>query len=436
MQRILGTLLLLILPAVNWGASAPGQRLAAHFAGVEQDRVWQEPPNLLQNPGFEGDYFTWGGINEIQVAHGWTPWWRTRTAADPPAAYFQPEYKQANGYIYPNRVHGGAAAQQWFTFHATHQAGMYQQVFNVTPGTRYRFTIWAQVWSSVEDDPDTSVNPAYPNLQVGVDPTGNWDPWAGEVVWSGTVAFYDSWGQLSVEAVAQSTTVTVFMRSEPNFPVKHNDMYWDDALLVAVDQGPVPSPPTATAAVPPPPTATCAPAPVDWVTYHVQRGDTLYSLATSRGTTVEIVKSVNCLSATTIHTGQALLLPPLSATATPSGATASPTPVRPTATARPSASPTTVATVTKPPVTPSPTVVSPTAVTTATPVPVAAATATPTRPRPAIPPPFTPTAGPSPAPPTAAPSGGGSRPCGTMALGAGLVLLAGVFRFSLTRRER
>jgi LysM repeat protein len=408
-------------------------------------RAWQESSNLLQNPSFEGDYYAWFGISEVQVAHGWTPWWRSRTDADPPAYYFQPEYKQANGYIYPNRVHNGAAAQQWFTFFASHQAGMYQQVFNVSPGVRYRFTIWAQVWSSADDDPNVSVDPAYPNLRVGIDPTGNWDPWASTVIWSGAYAYYDSWGQLAIEAVAQNDVITVFMRSEPNFPVKHNDMYWDDAVLVAVGQGGVPIPPTSppqntaaptvTSAGPAPPTATCASPPEDWVTYSVQRGDTLFGLAKRHGTTLDRVVSVNCLGTTGIYVGQVLYLPPLAATTTPSGATATNTalPSTATATVEPTDTPAATATTapTRTPTVSSPTAAAVTATATATSAPISDVTATPTatRSRPTIPPPFTPTTGPTAAPPTSAPSGGGTRPCGTIALSAGIVLVAGVFGF-------
>jgi LysM repeat protein len=406
-------------------------------------RAWQESPNLLQNPSFEGDYYPWFGISEVQVAHGWTPWWRSRTDADPPAYYFKPEYKQANGYVYPNRVHNGAAAQQWFTFFASHQAGMYQQVFNVSPGVRYRFTIWAQVWSSVEDDPNVSVDPAYPNLRVGIDPSGNWDPWASTVIWSGAYAYYDSWGQLAVEAVAQNNVITVFMRSEPNFPVKHNDTYWDDAMLAAVGQGGVPVPPTsppqntaaatATPTGPPLPTATCTSPPQDWVTYTVQRGDTLFGLAKRHGTTLDRVVSANCLGTTNIHVGQVLYLPPLAATATLSGATATDTAAPSTATATVEPIETSAATATTVP-TQTPAVSSPTAIpatATATPASVSAVAPTPTatRARPTIPPPFTPTTGPTAAPPTSAPSGSSTRPCGTIALSAGIVLVAGVFGF-------
>jgi hypothetical protein len=66
---------------------------------------------------------------------------------------------------------------------------------------------------------------------------------------------------------------------------------------------------------------------------------------------------------------------------------------------------------------------------TSTPAPIVGATATPTQARATIPPPATSTPGePAPAP-TSTPSGGSTRPCGTIAIGAGMVVIAGVFRF-------
>jgi LysM repeat protein len=399
--------------------------------GWRTARAWQAPQNLLKNPGFEGGFFHWSGINEIYVAHDWTPWWRTRTDADPPATYFTPEYKKADGYVYPNRVHSGAAAQQWFTFYSTHQAGMYQQVFGVTPGVRYRFTIWAQVWSSTQDDPLVSFDPAYPNLQIGIDPTGNWSAWDSDVVWSGRVAFYDTWGQLSVEAVAQNDIITVFMRSEPNFSVKHNDMYWDDAVLVAVSgSGSAPPPPPPSQASPTPFAVTCVAPPDDWVTYHVQRGDTLYSLAKSRGSTLDAVVAANCLQTTDIYVGQALLLPPLPASATPRPVMA--TPVPPTATPNPTQPPTLAPTASPTAV---PATLTPTPTSTPTPLPIAVATPTPSSTMTMTPAPPTALPAPTASPlPTSAPTGSSTRPCGTIAVGAGIVLFASVL--GLRRRER
>ncbi len=225
---------------------------------IAEAKPAEQDGNLLQNPGFEGNFRAWSSIPEIQVAANWTPWWWENPSHEP--AYFRPEYKRAVAALYPNRVLGGDSAQQWFTFHASHLAGMYQQVFNVMPGQRYRFTIWAQVWSSIEDEPNSSILPANPHLQIGIDPTGNWDPGSGEVIWSPEAAMstvIDHWGQLSVEASAENDVITVFMRTNPEFANKHNDMYWDNASLMAIGPPePTPAPPTHTAQ---PVTVTVAP---------------------------------------------------------------------------------------------------------------------------------------------------------------------------------
>ena len=246
-QAISVAWLLIILILVGIGA----QKVygTASFKPVIQDG------NLIQNPGFEGDFHAWRGIPEIQVAANWTPWWWDNPDHDP--AYFRPEYKRAVAAAFPKRVLSGGSSQQYFTFHASHLAGMYQQVFNVTPGQRYRFSIWAQVWSSTEDDPNSSVLPANPHLQIGIDPTGNWNPGSPEVIWSPEASMgsvVDKWGQLSVEATAQNDIITVFMRTNPDFANKHNDMYWDNASLNLIGPPePTPLPPTDT---PGPPTNT------------------------------------------------------------------------------------------------------------------------------------------------------------------------------------
>jgi hypothetical protein len=191
--------------------------------------------NLIQNPGFEGSYHAWSSIPEIQVAANWTPWWYENPGHNP--AYFRPEYKRAMASVFPKRVLSGDSAQQWFTFHASHLAGMYQQVSGVSSGQNYRFSIWTQVWSSNDDNPHQSVLPANPRLQIGIDPTGNWDPGSPAVIWSGEApmaGIIDQWGMMAVEVIAENSTVTVFMRTNPDFANKHNDMYWDQASLQAV----------------------------------------------------------------------------------------------------------------------------------------------------------------------------------------------------------
>ena len=221
--------------------------------------------NLLQNPGFEEGFYYWNGINELHVGNQWTPWFWENPDHDP--TYFRPEYKHAQAHEFAYRVHSGSSAQQWFKLYSSFYAGIYQQLFNAVPGQNYRFTMWAHVWSSTEDTPPTvSTQPANPHLQIGIDPTGNWNPGSGDVVWSQEAGMHqviDTWGQLSVEAVAQNTTITVFVRSRPEFANKHNNIYVDDAALVPVgDPQPTSPPPTATSpppTEPPPPTATLPP---------------------------------------------------------------------------------------------------------------------------------------------------------------------------------
>lgn len=248
-RLIIAVLTLLTLFSLTQSQSATAESQANPAAQPPQQQT-----NLLANPGFEGTYSAWSGINEIQMAPNWTPQWREVPGNYP--QWFRPEYKRAWVVNFPNRVRNGESAQQYFTFHASHFAGFYQQVFNVTPGQTYKFTIWAQVWSSTEDDPNVSVQPANPNLQVGIDPTGLWQIDGGTVVWSPKAPMQnhiDQWGAISVEAVAQNSTITVMVRTSPEFPNKHNDMYWDDATLF------LSGPPQPTVPPPPPPTNTPGP---------------------------------------------------------------------------------------------------------------------------------------------------------------------------------
>lgn len=101
--------------------------------------------------------------------------------------------------------------------------------------------------------------------------------------------------------------------------------------------------------------------PYGWVIYFVRRGDTLYSISTSRGISVQELKSRNCLSGNIIRVGQRLYVPnvpvlPPSSTPLPY---LSPTPPPPQATwtsVPPTAAPPTV-----PPVVSTPTSIPPTA---------------------------------------------------------------------------
>jgi hypothetical protein len=82
-----------------------------------------------------------------------------------------------------------------------------------------------------------SDQPATMHLRIGIDPTGHVDPFSPDVVWSPEMDSFDRWTQYHVEAVARGDAVTVFTHSRPEWtwPRLHNDVYVDEASLVALD---------------------------------------------------------------------------------------------------------------------------------------------------------------------------------------------------------
>lgn len=222
--------------------------------------------NLLKNPGFE-EGFTTRGAGELEVAVHWDPWWISGSQAETNQGYlFRPEYKPESAAVFGmRRVHSGAYAQKQFNTFATHRAGLRQQVSGITPGSTVTFSIWAQVWSSGQDDVDKCGDFGNYRVWAGIDPSGGREGGSGKVVWSQPAMACNQWMFVQVTAVAESGTITVFSRGEPEYRMKHNDAYWDDATLtVQAPPTPTPRPPTPTPRPPTPtpvPTATPTPTP-------------------------------------------------------------------------------------------------------------------------------------------------------------------------------
>lgn len=290
--------------------------------------------NLLVNPGFESPYPE--QLGGMAVAYGWTAYWVEPDSTPsfpsycdyniaPPSCqpYHRPEYGMA--WPYGERIRTGGNAQKYFTFYSTHLAGIYQQVTGVTPGQTYRFTTYVMTWSTPEDKGFTSAVQKAMGIQVGIDPNGGTDPFNANIVWSPSQNAFDVWTLIGVEAIARSSTVTVFTRSWPQLALQHNDIYIDDASLVAVGAGDS-SFPTSPPAVDPgaslpgltivPPTApfiTSTPIASGEVWYTVQPGDTLVRIAFFHQTTVDELKRLNNLTSNIIYSNQKLLakvLPP------------------------------------------------------------------------------------------------------------------------------
>ena len=227
--------------------------------------------NLLENAGFEAD---WGDekshrclvlrpgapperrdVDNIFTPPGWLTWFR-----HDPGTWDQPEVRDAWRQGDPRRVHGGEKGILLFTFYRKHDAGFLQQV-QVTPGQHLQLTAWAHAWSNWQDgdhpdDPRWSDGPGYAagfafagdveddnwrnfTFQVGIDPTGGTDPFAGTVVWGPGAHIYNEHAQVPpVVVTATSSTITIFLRSKTLWTFKHNDAYWDDVTLVVTDEPP------------------------------------------------------------------------------------------------------------------------------------------------------------------------------------------------------
>jgi LysM repeat protein len=283
--------------------------------------------NLLQNPGFEEPYVAINSDTTLSVASNWQPWSLPQGASS--AINARPEYKPAPS----NRVRSGSAAQEYNTFFATHTGGVYQRV-PVAPGTELRFSAFVYVWSSASfANPDVSDDPNDVQVSLGIDPTGGTDGTSPAIVWSAPTEFYDEYRELSVTATAQNNAVTVFVRSAPRGFVGTNNIYVDDAALVALGLTASPTPPPTntpdtgaptqegvatlvptTVPVTQPPVATATPTLPDQfnatVTYVVRAGDTVSGIAQRYGSTINAIAQYNGLTnAGLIIVGQTLLVP-------------------------------------------------------------------------------------------------------------------------------
>lgn len=265
----------------------------------------QAGPNLLVNGDFEaGVGEAWpfqDGIGEVQVAPGWRAFWLNQPPAyanpSSPENWARPEFRDTKRIEYAYRVHGGELAQKYFTFGRQHEAGLYQQVSNIIPGTPLRFQVYMQTWSCTAEGAwnhcptgHLSNQPAPMNTRVGIDPTGGTNPWAATVVWGPVIETHDRWTLFSVDATAQAETVTVFTYSRVDWgggwARLNNDVYVDSASLVAIGEAQPTVPAPATPSVPQaPPAAPALPAPTstprpDGAVIHVVRsGDTLLGIA-------------------------------------------------------------------------------------------------------------------------------------------------------------
>lgn len=224
-------------PAAQYRNGQLPQSDTSADSGIFQD-------NLLVNASFEGDYYF--DPPSSLLAEGWSSWFSQSRPTD-----HRPEWNEEVLFSASKlswRVRHGEKAQKMFSSFSSHQGGFYQQVY-VVPGTVLEFSIWAEVWSS--DCDKNCVSPLKPGVvcpsrnthgnyrvSIGIDPTGGTDPLAPSVHWERYRLPwdipYDVWNRLVVTDTAQAGQVTVFTEGWAEFPVKHNDSYWEDATLAYI----------------------------------------------------------------------------------------------------------------------------------------------------------------------------------------------------------
>lgn len=236
--------------------------------------------NLLENPGFEGEYTayqypppghpdcqTWNENEPNQhceranMPAGWAPRWRD-VPRDETWMNIMPEYTASTpDQVNPDRVRSGEKSLHYFSFYSTHETAVHQQIA-VEPGRLYCFSVWGHAWTDLLTDDYYSATPDRPAddgqlyQRVGIDPTGGDDWQSPTVIWSTARKQYDYFGEFVVTATAQSPTLTVFLHSTNSNPVRFNDVYWDDALLTFPSLAVTPGQIAALAAVTQPVTVT------------------------------------------------------------------------------------------------------------------------------------------------------------------------------------
>ena len=303
------------------------------------------PHNMLQNANFDGasrKTQSEGTSLSSAVSNGWFPWFVRGDARNNREPEFKVEQVRIGGDVH--RTRGGGQSLKFFTTWGTHTAGIYQRVA-ARPGTTYTFSIYGMSYSGEADGWDEAkgtflsdhVQPGNYKMYVGIDPTGAVPPIGSappaSVIWSEPVFTNDVWVRMPISVQAKGSAITVFAKGNPEWAVKHNDSFWEDACLqvggtastvaVSMTTNPVAAPATratttgATAAKGTTATGTGATgkaaasgAAITGSEYTVVRGDTLSAIAARWGTTVAaLAKTNNIANPSLINVGLKLTAP-------------------------------------------------------------------------------------------------------------------------------
>lgn len=271
-------------------------------AGTPATLAQNNDNNLLVNPGFEDGsnvrIVAQGDGVSFAVFNGWEGWYVPQTAASESWQNAIPNGTGRNnagmGFV-RNGNRSMELSRGWATF----TAAVYQTV-TVPEDANVIGSAW--VVMNISGDNASEANST---ARVGIDPTGGTNPLSANVIWSSTVTnalVTGGWRQMTVNATAQGTRVTLFLYATQTVPTEGNGVFWDDASLVVGGGGAAPpAGEEAEEAAPPPPPP---PAVVPFVSpqsaqddgsirHTVNEGDTLSSIAVAYGVQPDDIRELN-----------------------------------------------------------------------------------------------------------------------------------------------
>lgn len=275
-----------------------------------------ETTAALAREDFDGAFVNDEGVcpqGNCNVPKGWGAWFVARRDTDPEGTNVRPQFVQTSN---PRHVKTGVGAQRIYAENGTFTGGLYRVITGVKPGAKLRFSVQGSAWSTNDESPISSRPSRDIKLRIGIDPqggdNGQPDPSGAQVVWSGEKDSKDAFARFAVEVEARNATVIIYTFTTMRDVVRHNESFWDDALIETVSTiAPTPLPTANPNASPTPvPSPTVAPSATPKVgkRYIVKSGDTLLSIALDQNTTVDTLRKLNRVPGDLLQVDQELII--------------------------------------------------------------------------------------------------------------------------------
>ncbi len=286
--------------------------------------------NLLTDPGFEDTNmktvaFDQASGTRFSVNVNWNGWY-TETPRNADWQNLIPNGTGRNNAGF-GFVRSGNRSMELSRGFATFTAAVYQ---TVTVPENANVTGSAYVVMNINGD---NADAANSNARVGIDPTGGTNPLSSNVIWSNTVTnalASNGFRQLTVNATAQGTQVTLFLYAWQTVPTEGNGVFWDDASLTVGGPGgsspnqtplgptntPVPTAPPVVPFVVPQPTQSDGS-----IIHTVSEGDTLASISVAYRVSMDDIRELNPSigEGRFLQIGQQLIIRPPTSSASSSG---------------------------------------------------------------------------------------------------------------------